>query len=57
MAQRLRMAGGLPDKEVALAGTSSIWAGGATDDWTCQVAERVAGQVAAGIDSGVQRGI
>jgi len=57
MAQRLGMAGGLPDKEVALAGTSDTWAGGTTDDWTCQVAGQVAGQVAVGIGSGVQRGI
>jgi len=61
MAQRLGMVGGLPDKEVALAGTSGIWAGGTTDDWTYQVAGQVvgwvAGQVAAGIGSGVQRGI
>jgi len=53
MAQRLGMAGGLPDKEVALAGTSGTWAGGMIDDWTCQVA----GQVVAGIGSGVPRGI
>jgi len=33
--QRLGMAGGLPDKEVALAGTSGTWAGGMTDGWTC----------------------
>jgi len=61
VAQRLGMAGGLPDKEVALAGTSGTWAGGMTDDWACQVAGqvagRVAGQVAAGIGSGMQRGI
>jgi len=57
MAQWLGMAGGLPDKEVALAGTSDTWAGGTTDNWTCQVAGQVAGQVAAGIGSGVQRGI
>jgi len=61
MAQRLRMAGGLPDKEVALAGTSDTWAGDTTDDWICQVAGqvagRVAGQVVVGIGSGVQRGI
>jgi len=48
MVQRLGMASGLPDKEVALA-------------WTCRVAghvaEQVAGQVAAGIGLGVQRGI
>jgi len=61
VAQWLGMAGGLPDKEVALAGMSGIWAGGTTDGWTCQVAgqvaEWVAGQVAAGIGLGVQRGI
>jgi len=61
MAQRLGMAGGLPDEEVALVGTSGTWAGGTTDDWTCQVAGQVAGwvarQVAAGIGSEVQRGI
>jgi len=61
MAQRLGMAGGLPDKEVALVGTSSTWAGGTTDNWTCQVTGQVAGwvagQVAAGIGLGVQRGI
>jgi len=61
VAQWLGMAGGLPDEEVALAGTSGTWAGGMTDDWTCRVAgrvaERVAGQVAAGIGLGVQRGI
>jgi len=61
VAQWLGMAGGLPDKEVALAETSCTWAGGTTGDWTCrvagQVAEWVAGQVAAGIGSGVQRGI
>ena len=61
MVQWLEMAGGLPDKEVALVGMSGTWAGGMTDDWTCQVADqvagRVAGQVAAGIGSGVQRGI
>jgi len=55
------MASGLPDKEVALAGTSGTWAGGMTDGWTCrvagQVAERVAGQAVAGIGSGVQKGI
>jgi len=43
MAQQLGMVGGLPDKEVALAGTSGTWAGGTTDDWTCQVAGQVAG--------------
>jgi len=57
MAQQLGMAGGLPDEEVALAGTSGTWAGGMTDDWTCQVAGQVAGQVAAGIGLGMQRGI
>jgi len=57
MAQRLGMASGLPDEEVALAGMSGTWAGGTTDDWTCQVAGRVAGQVVVGLDSGVQRGI
>jgi len=55
------MASGLPDEEVALAGTSGTWVGGTTDNWTCQVAGqvagRVAGQVVAGIGSGVQRGI
>jgi len=51
--QQLGMAGGLPDGEVALVGMSDTWAGGTTDDWTCQVA----GQVAAGIGLGVQRGI
>jgi len=55
------MAGGLPDEEVVLAGTSGTWAGDMTDDWTCQVAGqvagRVAGQVAVGIGSGVQREI
>jgi len=59
--QQLGMAGGLPDKEVALVGTNGTWVGGTTDDWTCrvagQVAEWVAGQVAVGIGSGVQRGI
>jgi len=59
--QWLGMAGGLPDEEVALAGTSGTWAGGMTDDWTCQVAGQVAGwvagQVAVEIGSGVQRGI
>jgi len=57
VAQWLGMAGGLPDKEVALARMSGTWAGGTTDDWTCQVAGQVAGQVVAGIGSGVQRGI
>ena len=57
MAQRLGMAGGLPDEEVALAGTSGTWAGGTTDDWTCRVAGQVAGQIAVGIGSGVQKGI
>ena len=61
MVQQLGMAGRLPDEEVALAGTSGTWAGGMTDDWTCQVAGHVAGwvagQVAAGIGLGVQRGI
>jgi len=57
VAQQLGMAGGLPDKEVALVGTSGTWAGGTTDDWTCRVAGWVAGQVAVGIGSGVQRGI
>jgi len=59
--QQLGMAGGLPDEEVALVGMSGTWAGGMTDDWTCQVADqvagRVAGQIAAGIGLGVQRGI
>jgi len=59
--QWLGMAGGLPDEEVALVGMSDTWAGGMTDDWTCQVAGQVAGQVTgqvvAGIGSGVQRGI
>ena len=61
MVQRLGMAGGLPDEEVALVGMSSTWAGGTTGGWTCQVtgqvARRVAGQVAVEIGSGVQRGI
>ena len=43
VAQWLGMAGGLPDEEVALAGTSGTWAGGMTDGWTCQVAGQVAG--------------
>ena len=51
------MAGGLPDEEVALVGMSGTWAGDMTDDWICQVTGRVAGQVVAGIGSGVQRGI
>jgi len=53
MVRWLGMASGLPDKEVALVGTSGTWAGGMIDDWTCQVA----GQVVAGIGLGVQRGI
>jgi len=61
MAQWLGMAGGLPDKEVALAGMSGTWAGGMMGGWTCrvvgQVAEQVAGQAAVGIGSGVQKGI
>jgi len=57
MARRLGMAGGLSDKEVALAWASCTWAGGTTDDWTCQVTGWVAGQVVVGIGLGVQRGI
>jgi len=57
VARWLGMAGGLSDKEVALAWASCTGAGGTTDDWTCQVTRQVAGQVAAGIGLGVQRGI
>jgi len=35
VAQQLGMAGGLPDKEVALAGTSGTWAEDMTGGWTC----------------------